>query len=286
MPTFDTPQPILVTIDLLIGDARIVAGERADTVVQVRPRDPSHELDVKAASQVTVDYRDGKLIVKTPKSLQTYFSRRFGTVEVTVELPAGSHVRGNTSMGEFHCEGELGECYFKTATGDISVHRAGKIHLSTPAGNVTVDRAAGDTHIDGSGEIRIREIRGTASIKNLNGDSWVGEAVGDISLNSAHGAIYIDRAHADVAARTAFGSIRIGEVSRGKVVMQSALGELEIGIREGTAAWLDVKSSVGRVRSTMEPTDGPEPARQTVEVRGRTHGGDIIIRRVTKETAA
>ena len=36
MPTFETPDPISVTIDI-VGDARITASDRTDTVVTVRP---------------------------------------------------------------------------------------------------------------------------------------------------------------------------------------------------------------------------------------------------------
>ena len=37
MPTFDTPEPISVTVELSVGDHRIVAGDRTDNVVEVRP---------------------------------------------------------------------------------------------------------------------------------------------------------------------------------------------------------------------------------------------------------
>ncbi|MGI8415742.1 MAG: DUF4097 family beta strand repeat-containing protein, partial [Nakamurella sp.] len=35
MPTFGTPEPITVTIDLPIGDVRLTASDREDTVVEV-----------------------------------------------------------------------------------------------------------------------------------------------------------------------------------------------------------------------------------------------------------
>ena len=50
MPIFTTPEPISVAIDLVVGDVRITAGDRADTV-GVGPSDGSHEPDVRAAEQ-------------------------------------------------------------------------------------------------------------------------------------------------------------------------------------------------------------------------------------------
>ena len=37
MPTFDTPQPITATVEISAGSVRLVASDRDDTVVEVRP---------------------------------------------------------------------------------------------------------------------------------------------------------------------------------------------------------------------------------------------------------
>jgi hypothetical protein len=41
MTTFETPSPITVTLELGIGDLQIAAGDRTNTVVDVRPTDPT-----------------------------------------------------------------------------------------------------------------------------------------------------------------------------------------------------------------------------------------------------
>jgi DUF4097 and DUF4098 domain-containing protein YvlB len=127
--------------------------------------------------------------------------------------------------------------------------------------------------------VRIREIDGPAVIKNLNGVTWVGEVKGDIRCNAANGDIAIDRALGAVDAKTANGAVRIGEVVRGSVELGTAYGELEVGVREGTAALLDVRSQFGNVRNLLTASDGPQPSDQRVEVRARTSFGDIVIRR-------
>ena len=55
MPTFDTPEPISATIHGATGRIRIDAGDRTDTVVDVRPSDESSEVDVQAATQTQVE---------------------------------------------------------------------------------------------------------------------------------------------------------------------------------------------------------------------------------------
>ena len=90
MPTFPTPQPIQVTLELAHGDARLTATERDDTVVEVRPRDPSRKADVRAADETRVELGDGRLLVKTTRQ---GFGRP-GAVAVTIELPTGSRLDG------------------------------------------------------------------------------------------------------------------------------------------------------------------------------------------------
>ena len=48
MPVFTTPEPISVTIELSTGDVRIIASDRTDTVIEVRPRDDSKASDIKS----------------------------------------------------------------------------------------------------------------------------------------------------------------------------------------------------------------------------------------------
>jgi DUF4097 and DUF4098 domain-containing protein YvlB len=283
MPAFATPEPISVTIELGMGDARIIASDRTDTVIEVRPRDDSKASDVRAAEQTRVEYSSGRLLVKTPR--QRNFLGRGSPVDVTIELPAGSHVQGDSGMGDFGCEGHLGECRFKTGMGNIRLDDTGELHLKTGMGNIAVDRASGDADVTtGSGEVRIGKIGGAAVIKNSNGDTVVGEVTGDLRVKSANGRISVDRAHASIIAKTANGNVRIGEVVRGAIVLETAAGELEVGIREGTAAWLDVSSQYGRVRNSLDEAGSPEQSEATVEVRARTSYGDIKIHRANQTT--
>nr|BFE75696.1 hypothetical protein GCM10020092_089970 [Actinoplanes digitatis] len=102
MPTFDTPEPISVTLELGVGDVRIAASDRADTVVEVRPTDLSDESDVAAAQQVRVDYANGTLRVTGPKARAFDFSRKTRSVDVSIELPSGSRVSAEMQVGDLH----------------------------------------------------------------------------------------------------------------------------------------------------------------------------------------
>jgi hypothetical protein len=279
MPTFETPQPVAVTIDLSLGDARIIATDRTDTVVDVRPSDAANPADVQAAEQTHVEYAAGRLLVKAPKQRGLGLFSKPGSTDVTIELPSGSQLHGDAAAAAFRCAGRLGECRVKTATGDIRLDQAGRLDLKTSTGDISVAQAGGNAEVTGAGQVHIGRIDGTATIKNLNGDTRIGTVSGDARLNSANGSIVVDHAQAGVTASTANGDIRIGEVVRGTVALKTAYGELEVGIRYGCAAWLDVSTQFGTVRNELNTAEDPGPSGDTVRVRARTSYGDIVIRR-------
>ena len=280
MPSFDTAGPISATIDVVVGDVRISAGDGAAAVIDVRPSDASNAEDVKAAEQTRVEYANEHLLVKAPK-LRSWLPRGAGgSIDVTIELPSGSHVRGSGQMTDFSCDGRLGDCRIKTGIGQIQLDEVETPNLKTGIGAIGLERASGHAEMTaGSGDVRVGELGATAVIKNSNGDTWVGSAAGDLRIHAANGSIAVDLARASVVAKSSNGDVRLGEVARGSVVLETALGDLEVGIPDGVPAWLDVRAAAGRVQNTLDAADAPDPSAESVEVRARTSAGNVVIRR-------
>lgn len=285
MPTFATPEPITATIVVAGGDVRIRATDDGATVVEVRPSDASSDDDKKAAAATRVEYANGQLLVKGPKA--SWLGKRGASIDVTVALPAASRVRGAGRMADFNCEGLLGECRISTGLGRIRVDQAGVLHLKSGVGDISVEHATGHAEVTtASGEVRAAELDRSAVIKNSNGDTWVGIASGDVRLNTANGSISVDRARGGVVAKTANGDVRVGEVVRGAVVLETRVGDLDVGIREGTAAWLDVSVTAGTIRNELAASEAPGQSAEAVELRARSSVGAITIRRAPHELPA
>ncbi|MEV8591351.1 DUF4097 family beta strand repeat-containing protein [Streptomyces sp. NPDC051180] len=277
MPSFDTPEPISATARVDAGSIQFTATDRLDTVVEVRPRDPKKDQDVRAAEQTEVSCAGGVLTVRTPK--QRYLVGRTGTVDVTVELPTGSNVELTGSWAQVLGEGRLGEVRVKTSAGDVRLDSTGPLHLTASHGSITVDRVEGKAEITtSSGSLRVGSVDGPAVLKNSHGTTTIGTATGDLRVSGANGDIDIARAGGSVVATTAHGTLRLGEVVRGTVQLETSYGAIEVGIREGTAAWLDVSSGSGQVRNTLTASETPSETEDTVEVRARTRHGNIDIR--------
>jgi DUF4097 and DUF4098 domain-containing protein YvlB len=279
VPTFTSSQPIAVSIDLQVGNARITASERTDTVVEVRPREPGNEADVRAAEATEVDFSSGRLVVRGPHQRALLF-RRPGAVEVTIELPQDSHVEGKAEVGAIRTAGRLGRCRIRAGVGDVELEHAGELRVQTGAGAINVERVSGPADIStGTGTIRVGGIDGSAKVKNSNGDSWIGAIAGDLHIRSANGQIAVQAAGGNVAATTANGALRVGGLTRGNAVLKTANGEIEVGVRDGTAARLDVLTRFGRVDNRMEPAEGPAAGDERIDVQARTAYGDIVVRR-------
>jgi DUF4097 and DUF4098 domain-containing protein YvlB len=278
--TFATPEPISVTIDIAVGDVRIAAGDRADTVVEVRPSDANDESDLDVAVRTRVEYTEGALLVRAPKPRMFGLFGAVGSIDVTIALPAGSRVHADASMAAVRGTGRLGECRIRTSSGDVTVDRTGRLDLATGSGAVTVGRVDGTARIStGSGRVQVEEIGGAATVKNSNGDSWLGAVAGELLVSAANGSIAVDHAGTGVTAATANGDIVLGAVAGGAVSARTSYGEIEIGIPPGTAAWLDLHTQFGTVHNRLDVSDAPPAGDTTVEIKARTSYGDIVIRR-------
>ncbi|WP_433663705.1 hypothetical protein ACQPW1_17275 [Nocardia sp. CA-128927] len=208
MPTFQTPEPISVAVDVPSGNVQVIASDRTDTVVEILPTNPAKKADVRAAEQAQIDFAAGTLTVQTPKDWRSY-GPLGGTpsIEVTIEVPNGSALKATAALGRLLVTGELGDCDLEVSAGDIAV----------------------------------------------------------------------ERPHGSVTAKTAKGNIRVSEAARGVLRLETSVGELEVGIRPGSAARLETNALSGTVQNLMAPFDGSADNVETVQVYARNSFGNIII---------
>ncbi|WP_344236422.1 DUF4097 family beta strand repeat-containing protein [Kribbella hippodromi] len=178
MKTFDTPQPISAHLDVPAGRVQLVATDRTDTVVEVRPADPSKSRDVKVAEQVKVEYGDGVLRIESTAKNQ-YFGPS-GSLAVTVQLPAGSQAEVRAASVELKAVGRFGDLTVNSAHGAIDLEDVASAKLTTSAGDVTVGRLNGPAEIRTSqGDIRVAEaVRGAVVLRTEAGDVEIGAAPG------------------------------------------------------------------------------------------------------------
>jgi hypothetical protein len=179
MQKFDTPAPISAVLDIPAGRVRFIAADRADTAVEVLPADPSKGRDVKAAEQTKVEYGDGVLRIEASTSSNQLLGAS-GSIEVTVQLPAGSRVEAKAASAELRAVGRLGDVAFEGAYRQIKIDEAASVRLTAIDGDVEVGRLGGPAEISTArGDIRITEaVHGTVVLRTQSGDISVPAATG------------------------------------------------------------------------------------------------------------
>ncbi|MBL1112951.1 DUF4097 family beta strand repeat protein [Streptomyces sp. 110] len=179
MPKFDTPAPIRAVLAIPAGRVQFIAADRADTTVEVLPANPAKGRDVQAAEQTTVAYADGVLRIHAPESRNQLIGSS-GSLEVTVQLPAGSRVEVKAAASELRGVGRLGDVAFDGAYRQIKIDEAASVRLTALEGDVEVGRLGGPAEISTArGDIRITEAaRGRVVLRTQSGDISVGAAVG------------------------------------------------------------------------------------------------------------
>lgn len=279
MPTFAAPTPVPVVVDVPFGNLYVVAGERDDVVVTVLPADPTKSGSVRAAEETRVE-RDGDAItVVYPNSWKQYvLPFASGGAKVTIELPAGSTLRGKA--GSLYAEGRLGTVDLTLNGGNARLDDVDRLDIKVTAGSLSVGRVTGPLDaVVSAGGLRARELDGDAVVKVPNGTTEIGRTSGTLRVNGAHGEVSIDRSAGETTVKCAHGNIRVERALSGSVQLESSYGSIEVGVPEGTAAWLDARSQHGTVRNLLEDADGPDESDLTVEVRAGTSYGDVVVRR-------
>lgn len=178
MHTFDTPAPVRVVLAVPAGRVQLTATDRTDTTVEVQPANPSKSRDVHSAEHTTVTYTDGILRIQTGEPKNALLGH--GAVEVTIQLPTGSHLEARTQACELFTTGRLGDITFDGAYREVSIEQAASVRLTAVDGDVEVGRLTGPAQITtAQGDIRITEaVRGALELRIQTGSITVGAAAG------------------------------------------------------------------------------------------------------------
>ena len=287
---FNTPSSIAVALDLYVADVVVTVSDRSDTIVEVRPSDPDNPADVKAEQHTRVAYDDTtrtlSIVSRRPRNrFVSFSSKRPESVDIVLQLPTDSDVRGEIALGDFQSDGVLGTVVLKTDFGALRLAGTGPLRLRTGLGEITVEAVSGPAEVHGgSSDIRIGAVDGTADVSTGNGELQVGVVTGTAKVKASNGSLSVGRALSDLTAASSNGSVRIGEVVRGTVSATAKNGGVDVGVREGSAAWLELSTGVGRVYNELTSSEAPEDgeAVDKVEVHASTKLGDITIRRAPR----
>jgi hypothetical protein len=271
MNTFETPGPVLVTVECPVGEV-IVATHDAPTatveVVALRDDEASRRA-AEETRVLSLPRGDGghEVRVEVPRRSGSFLGRD-PRLRVSVVAPEGSALSFATASADVTCSGQLGEVRGKTASGDVVVPLAASVRVETA-----------------SGDLRIGDVEGGAELRSASGNVRVGTVGGTLDASVVSGDLRVEAAPLGGAATAVSGDIELGSVREGSLSLRSVSGDVTVGVVAGSRVHVDVSTVSGDLKSEIDlsgsGTDGDGPL---LDVRGNTVSGDLRLRRSTLVT--
>jgi DUF4097 and DUF4098 domain-containing protein YvlB len=275
---FETPNPIRLRVEIPKGRVLVVADDVAETTVELiaMKGDPIAQSWIDDAE---VAQRGDEVVVLVRKHGMAFFGIG-GAIEATVRVPKASAAQIGTGSGRIETDGALGDIRASTGSGHIHLKSGADIHVRSGSGDIVVDAASGSVDVKtGSGRITVGQVGRDARVATGSGHAEIGGAVGDARVTTASGNIEVGASGESVEAFAASGHVRVRRADHGRIKARTVSGHVSVGVAGGAAAWLDLNTLSGKVRSELDGGGEPGPGEKTVELRLETVSGNIDVQR-------
>jgi len=263
---FETPGDVLLRVSLEGGDVVVETDlERRVEVELVPLRDNDVTLQAIHDARVELVARGGghEVIVELKRRPGLLIGRG-PKVGVRVRCPQGADLVLRAGSADLRGTGSLGGVDVKTASGDVSLERAGRLRVDTASGNV-----------------RAHDVEGATGLRTASGDVVLHRSGGPLTANLVSGDLSVDDAAAGLEVTTVSGDVHVRAVGGGRLRVQSVSGDIELAVKPGLRLHVDASSVTGSMTTELELEDAL-PAGSTAQVhelRVRTISGDLRLAR-------
>lgn len=262
MYEFTPGGPVQVDLRQTSGTCEIRAEQRDTVTVEVEPYD-----NTDAARQTARDTRvelSGDTLVITGPEAGGWLFRRSPRLRITATVPTGSSGRLRVVSADLSCHGEWRDLKITTASGDVYVERTTE--------GLTINTASGD--------VRAGHVGGRLTVNSASGDVSASRVDGAVEVKGASADVDVDDLRGDLRSTTASGDVRVGTAGSGTITVNSASGEVSIGVAQGTGVWLDLNTLSGRTNTDLAMSGDAPPSDHQLTIQVRTMSGDIDIHRM------
>ena len=284
MPSFPTPEPVTLSIEVGAGTVDVTASPTDHTEVELRPARPGDRDAMSLIDQARIDLAGSTVFVHLPEGRRLGFLRRTPEVEVLITAPIGSSLEATLRSADLRGRGRFGTSRLESASGDIAVDEiGGDLRLDSASGDVRLDTVDGAARVKtASGDVQLDACGGDASVQSASGDVRLGDVAGSLEVKTASGDVVVDRVGDGIAVRSASGDLAVARIERGRADLTTMSGDVRVGVASGRRVWLDVSSVSGDVRSSLGDDAGDADAATSdqtdqIELAVHTVSGDVVI---------
>lgn len=266
MDTFETPGPVLVSVECPAGEVVVSTGAPGVTTVEVVAlRDD--EATRRAVEETVVTQRPfgsggTEVLVEAPRRGGRVFGRD-PRLRVAVVVPEGAALTFRTVSADVRATGTLGEVRGKTASGDVDVPACAEARVETA-----------------SGDLRFGDVAGAAELRSASGDVRVASVGGTLDASVVSGDLRVGAAPVGGTAAAVSGAIELSSVREGALTVSSVSGDVTVGVVPGSRVHVDVTTVSGDLKSDIDLSGaGAGGEGPLLDVRGKTVSGDLRLRR-------
>lgn len=278
MHTFDTPEPVRLRVELSEGTITVLAEETDTTTVELTPESAGGAA-AELIDRATVEQRGSEIVVLVPKARGGLFRRGYG-IRATIHVPLTSAVNAESASADMELLGVLGDVRASTGSGDIRIEHASNGTVRTGSGDVSIGTVNGTCSVkSGSADVSIELVAGNCDLVTGSGDVVIDTIGGRLAVKSGSGDVIVKSGDGDVDAMAGSGDLTLRRVRHGKVKAKTGSGDIAIGVATGTAAYLDIMTMSGDVRSELDGAQGPGDGDPTVEISVMSGSGDVVLQR-------
>jgi len=278
MSVYATTGPASLRIELEVGKLDVLASAREDVSVDVSPSNPDRGGDRAAAEAVRVDQVGGELVVRGPHRRKVFGPGK-DSVDIVVEVPEASAVVAVVKFGSARLAGRFGAVSADLPFGELVLDSAERLELKGGHGDYRITDVQGDADVHFKwGSVRVGHVGGRLQLTG-DGPITVDRVDGPAELKTSTGPLELGTASAGATIRSAYGAVRIRDAIRGVVRIDGSYGNVDVGVHDGTAVWLDATSGHGVVRTDLAADAGPGTGDETLELHVRTGYGSIAVHR-------
>jgi hypothetical protein len=262
---FETQGEVTFDVTLPAGRLEIQTGPPGRATVELEPLGGDDSQELVDEAQVEVSPFGGRTRLTVQLKNQRRFLR-FGNAQVLVraQVPEGADVDASVASADVQTRGPLGNAHVEVASGGVDLESAASVEVSSASGDIRLRSVEGDLSVStASGDVRVERIGGQGRIRTASGDVVVSDARGAIEVQSASG------------------DQRVEAVREGRVSLRSASGDLSVGVRQGSALWVDARSMSGDTTSEIDlDADASDVGdAPLVELRAISMSGDVRVLR-------
>jgi DUF4097 and DUF4098 domain-containing protein YvlB len=277
MHTFETPGATAVTIQVGAGQVTVVAEDTDRTTVELTALNAAGEESIALAR---IEQKGRTVVVHLPR-LRVGLFRQGAGVDVAVTCPRGTSLVVRADSADVRATGTFGDAVVTTGSGNIDVDTVTR-SAKLKAGSGTVAAAhVGEALIvtTGSGDVNVDHTGGHALLTVGSGHITIGELAGETVTKTGSGDVDVARLDGTLLTKSGSGSLTVRRAAAGQVTARGASGNVDIGIEDGTAAWLDVSTVSGRISQELGESEAPGEGQQRVEITAHTVSGNLRVHR-------